>query len=279
LPCSACHGPPPDLTPIFNPANDQDCATCHQSDYDEQHGGSGFPTACLDCHTVDTWGGATFDHVTNSEGFDLLGAHDALPCSACHGPAPDLTPIFNPTNDQDCATCHQSDYDEQHGGSGFPTACLDCHTVDTWDGASFDHPTNANGFDLLGAHDALPCSACHGPPPDLTPIFNPANDQDCATCHQSDFDEQHGGSGFPTACLECHTVDTWEGATFDHVTNSDGFDLLGAHDALPCSACHGPPPDLTPIFNPTNDQDCATCHQSDYDEQHGGSGFPTACLD
>jgi hypothetical protein len=234
---------------------------------------------CLDCHNVNTWEDATFDHIGLANGFELLGAHDALPCSACHGPPPDLNPLFSPSSDQDCATCHQSDYNEQHGGSGFPTTCLDCHNTNTWEDATFDHVALANGFELLGAHETLPCSACHGPPPDLNPLFSPSSDQDCATCHQTDYDEQHGGSGFPTTCLDCHNINTWEGATFDHVALANGFELLGAHETLPCSACHGPPPDLNPLFSPSSDQDCVTCHQSDYDQEHAGQGYPVTCLD
>ncbi len=278
LDCSACHGPPPDLTPLFTPANDQDCYACHQPDYDAQHGGSGFPTTCTTCHGIDSWETGAFDHAVASNGFGLIGAHDGLDCASCHGPPPDLTPLFTPDGVNDCIACHQPDFDAQHAGGGFPTTCLDCHNANDWTGVTFAHETVADGFVLVGAHNALACSACHGPPPGYDPLFEPLNQDDCISCHQPDYDAQHGGSGFPTTCLTCHGTNSWDGADFEHAASSDGFNLLGAHAALDCASCHGPPPDLVPLFDPTSDQDCFACHQPDYDEQHGGSGFPTTCL-
>ncbi|NBC18532.1 MAG: hypothetical protein GVY18_14595, partial [Bacteroidetes bacterium] len=279
LECSACHAPPPDFTPLFDPTSDQDCYTCHQSDYETQHAADGFPTTCLDCHGIDSWQGATFTHAEAAGGFALLGAHEPLPCSACHAPPPGFDPLFNPTSDQDCYACHQPDYEAQHAADGFPTTCFDCHSLDTWDDAVFDHATSASGFALLGAHVDLECTACHAPPPDFTPLFDPASDQDCYTCHQPDYETQHAGDGFPFTCLDCHTTDDWQDATFDHVTSSGGFDLVGTHEALPCTACHAPPPDFTPLFDPLDQDDCLTCHQPDFDQAHGGQGYPTTCLD
>ena len=40
-----------------------------------------------------------------------------------------MRPLFNPTSDQDCAECHQADYDDEHAGTGFPTTCLECHNT------------------------------------------------------------------------------------------------------------------------------------------------------
>ncbi|MDX1547321.1 MAG: hypothetical protein R3247_10055, partial [Rhodothermales bacterium] len=277
LPCAACHAPPPGFDPLFNPASDQDCFTCHQDDYQQQHAGSGFPVQCLACHTPETWEGTVFDHGAVADGFALVGAHEALDCSACHGPPPAFVPLFNPDGQDDCFTCHQDDYQQQHAGSGFPTNCLACHGTDDWGDATVDHAALSGGFALVGAHDALDCSACHGPPPDLDPLFNPANEDDCVACHQPDYDDAHAGTGFPTTCLTCHNTDDWEDADFDHAGFSGGFDLIGAHDGLPCLACHNPPPDFSPIWNPTDEQDCFTCHQDDYQQQHAADGFPYEC--
>ncbi|HMB92089.1 MAG TPA: cytochrome c3 family protein [Rhodothermales bacterium] len=279
LECSSCHGPPPGFDPLFQPASQDDCFTCHQPDYEDEHAGSGFPTTCLECHNTEDWGDSAFDHVTVSNGFDLLGAHDNLDCSACHGPPPDFVPRFQPANDEDCLTCHQADYDQQHAGSGFPTNCLECHNSESWQDATFDHAAIANGFALVGAHIPLPCTACHTPPPDFDPLFNPTSQDDCITCHQPEYDQQHAGTGFPTDCQECHTVDTWTGVTFDHGAVANGFNLIGAHNTLECASCHAPLPDFTPLFNPANEEDCLTCHQPDYDQQHAGTGFPTNCLE
>lgn len=278
LDCSACHGPPPDLDPLFNPADQGDCFACHQSEYNQRHTGDGFPTTCQDCHTADTWVGAAFDHAATAN-FALIGAHDGLNCSACHGPPPDLVPLFNPSDENDCFTCHTSDYQQQHGADGYPTTCQACHTTEQWTGTTVDHLALSAGFALVGAHDALACSACHSPPPDFDPLFNPADQDDCFTCHVTNYEQQHAADGYPTNCLECHSVDTWEGAQVDHVALSSGFPLIGVHDALTCSACHGPPPDLDPLFSPADENDCFTCHQPDYEQVHGGQGYPTTCID
>lgn len=279
--CASCHRSP-DLTPIFETTNDQNCISCHQNDYDDEHAGSGFPTACLDCHNQNTWDDAIFDHIAASEGFALLGAHEQLSCASCHN-LPDLTLLYQPppTSDQECITCHQNDYDDEHAGSGFPTTCLDCHTLNTWDDANFDHITSSGGFGLLGAHEALQCTSCHTTP-DLALLFSPVptNDQECIACHQSDYDDEHAGSGFPTTCIDCHNTNNWDDADFDHITASEGFELLGAHDALQCTSCHSMQ-DLALLYQPppANDQECIACHQSDYDDNHAGSGFPATCID
>lgn len=281
LQCASCHRSP-DLTPIFTATNDQQCIDCHQDDYDDEHAGSGFPVTCLECHNQDTWDDAVFDHIASSNGFALLGAHETANCSTCHS-IPEMAVLFQPppSSDQDCVTCHQSEYDDNHAGTGFPTMCLECHNTNTWEDADFSHVTASNGFDLLGAHDVLQCESCHSMP-DLAVLFQPppSSDQDCLTCHQADYDGEHAGSGFPTTCLECHNTTTWADADFSHVTASNGFDLIGAHDVLQCESCHSMP-DLGILFQPppSSDQDCITCHQQDYDNEHAGSGFSTACLD
>jgi hypothetical protein len=279
LTCGSCHGPDNEL--LFPaPSGQDDCVACHQSDYDDQHAGSGFATTCLDCHTVDSWEGAEFDHVQASGGFDLVGAHVPLTCESCHGPDNEL--LFPaPSGQDDCVACHQSDYDDQHVGSGFATTCLDCHTVDTWEGAEFDHAIASDGFDLEGAHAPLTCESCHGPDNEL--LFPaPSGQDDCVACHQSDYDGQHVGSGFATTCRDCHTVDTWEDAEFNHLQASGGFDLVGAHALLTCESCHGSddPSRHELLFPaPSGQDDCVACHQSDYDGQHAGTGFATTCLD
>ncbi len=278
LPCSSCHGPSPGFEPLFNPADQNDCITCHQAKYNEEHSGTGFPTTCIDCHGTDTWEGATFDHASFADGYQLVGAHEALACSSCHGPSPGFEPLFNPVDENDCITCHQTKYNEAHLGTGYPTTCIDCHGTDSWSGATFDHASAASGYVLVGAHETLPCSSCHGPSPGFEPLFNPADQNDCITCHQAKYNEEHSGTGFPTTCIDCHGTDTWEGATFDHASFADGYQLVGAHDALACSSCHGPSPGFEPLFNPSDQNDCITCHQTDYQTEHGAEAYPTTCI-
>ena len=71
--------------------------------------------------------------MSERRGFDLLGAHAVLQCASCHN-LPDYSLLFEPppASDQACIVCHQSDYDNEHAGSDFPTTCLDCHNTNNW---------------------------------------------------------------------------------------------------------------------------------------------------
>jgi hypothetical protein len=271
--CTACHALP-DYTLLFPvPSGDDDCVSCHQAEYDGEHAGSGFPTTCVSCHASDRWEGATFDHGTTS--FPLEGAHAPAACASCHGPPGHLAEL--PSGPQDCVACHRSDYEGEHAGSGFPTTCLECHTQTSWEGASIDHVAVSGGFALEGPHATASCTACHALP-DYTLLFpEPSGSDDCVSCHQAEYDGEHAGSGFPTTCLTCHQPDTWAGATLDHPSISGGFQLLGAHTTAPCAACHSIPGYGLLFPDPADQNDCIACHQTDYDGEHGGSGFPTDC--
>ena len=273
-PCASCHVVP-GFTTIYPTSDQNDCIACHQNDYNQEHGGSGFPTTCTTCHTVENWD-ADFDHVVVARGFELLGAHDRIPCESCH-----IVPGFAskyPASDQnDCIACHQDDYNRQHAGSGFPTTCTTCHTVENWD-SDFDHVVVARGFDLLGAHNRIPCESCH-----IVPGFAskyPTNDQnDCIACHQDDYNREHAGTGFPTTCLNCHTVNNWNADNFDH----DGlyFPIYsGPHKNTwaDCATCHTVIGDFSAFT-------CFNCHEHNrtrMDSKHRGvSGYTyqsQACL-
>jgi hypothetical protein len=106
-------------------ASQDDCVACHQADYNAQHTGSGFPTSCKDCHTVNSWDGATFNH-------DLFfpinsGSHQGKwsNCQQCHPNAADYS-VFT------CLTCHSRaetdpDHDQVSGYSYDSLRCLACH--------------------------------------------------------------------------------------------------------------------------------------------------------
>ena len=226
LECSSCHTQPGN-TLVFATTDADDCVGCHQSDYDGEHSGSGFPTTCTSCHTTDGWGTGTFDHVAISGGFDLIGQHASASCSSCHSLPGNGLP-WSPSDQNDCVACHLSEYDQEHAGSNIPTACASCHTTDEWTGAVLDHPTVSNGFDLVGAHSTAPCASCHSNADGSVP-WAPANQDDCVACHLPDYNQEHAGTGFPTTCVSCHTENQWTGATFDHPTWASGFDLIGAH--------------------------------------------------
>ncbi len=273
--CGSCHVDGHRALLFPAPAGPGDCVACHRADFDREHGGSGFPTTCLTCHTSDAWSGATFDH--GGTGFPLVGAHGALDCAACHGGAGGTSLAGLPASPDDCVACHRPDYDGAHGGSGIPTTCGSCHTTSGWEGATADHALLSGGFQLVGAHASAACTACHQVPGYQLLFPAPAGQGDCVACHQSDYDGAHAGSGIPTTCGSCHTTSGWEGATADHALLSGGFQLVGAHASAACTACHQVPGYQLLFPAPAGQGDCVACHQSDFDGAHGGSGFPTTC--
>ena len=151
-----------------------------------------------------SWQGATFDHAAMASGYALLGAHEVLACESCHT-TPSLEPLFQPTNNQDCATCHTADYETAHAGSGFPTTCATCHSDVSWDADMQDH--DQLYFPIYsGDHrgEWSSCQTCHTAPENFQ-IFT------CLTCHehnQTKMDDVHRERQNyvydSPACYSCH---------------------------------------------------------------------------
>ncbi|MFN8547621.1 MAG: hypothetical protein U0527_06520 [Candidatus Eisenbacteria bacterium] len=265
LACGACHG-----DRVFA-GKDTQCAACHQADFNATtappHAAANFSRDCQSCHTTTAWSGASFDHSNTL--FPLTEAHAALACADCHS---DGVYVGKSTA---CVACHQGDYDAarepDHRQAGFPDACVSCHTMTAWRPSLFDHALTA--FPLTGAHQLVPCSACHA---DNVWDGKPTA---CVACHQADYDAttepHHAAAGFSTDCTSCHTVDRWEGATFDHGTTS--FPLTGAHLGKSCGSCHA-----DAVYR-GKDAACVSCHRDDRDAttnpDHRAAQFADNCLD
>lgn len=257
------------------------CASCHLRDFQNatspSHTGSSFPTTCETCHTVDTWGGAKFDHLAVT-GYALTGAHATLDCVACHvGGKYQGTPAT-------CAGCHLSDWQKTtnpvHPAAGpdFAAAnCANCHTTAGWDGANFNH---APFFALTNAHAGLQCSQCHLPGASYS-----AAPTTCQGCHMDKYNTavtpiNHVQLGFPPAlCSSCHDTIAWTDGKFDHSTTS--FPLTGTHVTTPCASCH-----INNNYSGTLPTDCYSCHITDWNNtqtaggavpNHIAAGYPTTC--
>ncbi|MFN7972553.1 MAG: hypothetical protein U0166_09420 [Acidobacteriota bacterium] len=266
LECIACHKTA--ATGQFQGLPTQ-CVACHLEDYRKatpSHADAGFPAACEQCHGMNTWFGARFDHF-RSTGFGLTGAHRLLDCRSCHvGGQFKGTPT-------DCAGCHLGDYraatNPNHMALGFPQTCQTCHSDIAWRPARFDHATT--GFPLTGAHASAPCESCH-----VNGNYNLA-DTSCVSCHLKDYmgttSPNHARAGYSQACQTCHDTSSWSHATFDH--SQTGFPLTGAHAVTPCESCH-----VNGNYD-LHDAACASCHQKDYDRttnpNHAKAGFPRTC--
>jgi hypothetical protein len=264
--CEACHTGA--ATGQFQGLSIQ-CYSCHAKDFQSatnpNHLSAKFPTTCEQCHTVNSWLDAKFNHATT--GFPLTGAHVTVPCNTCH-----LNGQFAgaPT---DCVGCHLKNYqattNPNHVQANMPTTCQTCHNTSAWQVATFDH--SITGFPLTGAHVSAACSACH-----INGNYNLTNAA-CSACHmpayQSTANPNHAAAGFPTDCSLCHSTASWTAATFNHATT--GFPLTGAHVTVVCASCH-----INNNFNLTSTA-CVSCHlalfQGTTNPNHVAAGFPQQC--
>ena len=261
--CIDCHTIPTDYA-IFS------CIDCHEhnnkNEVDNQHQGvQGYiyeSNACYDCHPTGEKEGA-FNHSLSN--FPLTGAHIGLDCQQCHENGYINTPV-------ECVACHQQNYNEStnpnHQALSLPTDCESCHTTNpNWEPASFS--IHNQFYELIGAHASISdnCNDCHNGDYNNTPV-------QCFGCHESNYSEatnpNHIDAGISTECEPCHNPIAWTPSTFNHATT--GFELLGQHATIQCSACHvGTTIGL--------DSQCFSCHEADYNAapNHLSQNFPTNC--
>ena len=276
--CNDCH----DGTWIdYAPTTTTTCYTCHQQDYEDEsiHANQGYGTDCLECHTTVTFGDATIDHTPYfpiAQGTNHGGKWET--CATCHIDQSDRTNFT-------ClgSGCHDNEAEllqdhQEEGVTGYSynsQACYTCHPTGDSDDV-FDHATT--GFPLEGQHAPLSCDQCH-----IDFDYSVQLSQDCNACHQDNYETTsnpvHIDAGFNTACEECHTVQGFTPATWNHETTTT-YALLGEHGSQTCNACHASP-EWTGYAD--TDNACSTCHTDDYNAttspDHASANFNTACLD
>lgn len=226
--CRSCH-----LDLVFSEPQliADGCQSCHV----DVHQGHLGPT-CSSCHNTVDFALTRAEAVHAQTTFPLTGMHRLISCESCHADAPDgrFAPI-----DADCYACHAPDYHQaafDHAAAGFPTTCESCHGTLTFSTVGgFDHVTFSGGFALVGAHTRLACGACHQGA-DFSVPWSPAGENDCYACHAQDHEQVH--PSFPTTCTQCHTVQTWQGATFDHDPLFPIFSGRHAGEWNSCQSCH-----------------------------------------
>ena len=266
--CTACH-----VKMVFTNVGNK-CADCHADIHKKQLGAN-----CEQCHTVRGWGVSIQQIQDHNNRFPLTGAHAAVDCDACHKNAGNSKFETMSTN---CLSCHMADFkrvknpDHVAGGSAFQAPCEQCHTTDNWLNAKFDHATT--GFLLTGGHADPPrtCADCHSGPNS----YNLAG-ATCVSCHlkvyQSAKNPDHVAGGFAQTCQDCHTVNAWQPATFDH--SKTNFPLTGLHTDPPrvCTDCHNAQFGNYNITVTT----CVSCHLSNFqgakNPDHVASGFAQTC--
>ncbi|MFT7691557.1 MAG: nitrate/TMAO reductase-like tetraheme cytochrome c subunit [Candidatus Latescibacterota bacterium] len=261
LACADCH-----LEASFKsiPSN---CESCHRALFDKttnpDHHAAGYPIRCKECHESIAWQPASVAHDTLD--FALEGAHGRILCIDCH-----LDNDFSSLA-ADCIDCHDDDFnaavDPNHIEQLFSQDCTECHSIDAWEPATFDH--DLTEFPLTGAHKEIEadCTSCH-----TGGIFAELA-SDCIDCHEDDFkdveDPNHVEQLFSQDCTECHSLDAWEPATFDHDLTE--FPLTGAHKEIEadCVSCH-----IAGVFAELP-SDCIDCHQKDEPVDH----FSPECVE
>lgn len=268
--CGACHVAGYENTPTA-------CMDCHEKNFSETkkppHSEMNFSTKCEECHNVFEWNDATipttsvFQHPLT---FPLVGGHRSATCSECHSDG------YNNTSTE-CISCHQKDYQNSqldHQKYNLPNECQLCHTNQEWRGARIPpgfgliHPKS---FPLNQGHRGVSCSECHKIGYANTPA-------DCFSCHKDNYDKaKPSHNGWSHNCLDCHTGNSWKGATFDH---EKLFPIKSGKHKLDCNQCHVYSNDFTRF-------ECINCHEhrkKRMDNKHRGKAKnyqynSAACLD
>jgi len=252
--CEACHP-----TPMSGQTMADLCSACHVDVAQQVASGSGLhgrllgklaSKTCRGCHAEHHGAsGALTAHDESAFPHDLTGyslrghvmtsQHRRFACADCH---PSGVSSFDPAT---CSACHRS-IDAAFMGrheSEFGSACLICHNGRAMNGRDFDH--NKLPFKLAGKHVGVACGKCHsgGSP------FKPTGQapRTCGDCHAKD--DKHKGS-FGTQCGQCHSVNGWGGAKFDHSVFPVNHGNRG--QSSPCQTCH---PDGTATYT------CYGCHE------------------
>jgi len=236
--CSACHA----TEEKYREAR-HGCYSCHSED-DAHEGKLG--KKCAQCHTAKSWAKADFDH--DKTAFKLESSHQKVTCNACH-----IGGQYKNTPDQ-CSDCHA--IRDVHANR-FGNKCQQCHSVKSWQQASFDHLRDTD-YPLLGGHRSQSCNSCHGPGYKAPQPGGKV--RDFYSCHRAD-DVHEGTNG--ENCKDCHDVKGWQQATFDHDANTD-FALRGGHAELVCEACH-----VSGVGKSELQAGCNSCHRQD--DVHQGS--------
>jgi hypothetical protein len=277
VPCAQCHS-----KPVFTNVG-KNCQDCHADIHQRKMG-----TDCAQCHTVQGWNIAVQQVKDHQNRFPLLGAHAAVQCEDCHkGAAVGQYQGLSTA----CNSCHMRDFQQakspDHVAGQFPQTCADCHSFDSWLGATINHSAPPINFPLTNGHANVPCLNCH-----VGSNFNlkiAATDCGNAGCHlttwQQTTNPKHPAAAtvFPVAaCSTCHNTVSWLTANFDHSTT--GFPLTNSHQLAPagkvtaCTDCH-----VNNNYNlTTQPNDCGNsgCHLTTWQQTnnptHSAAGAPFA---
>ncbi len=279
----------------FKPLEHRSCLDCHKDPHDGRFG-----LRCQSCHVVEGWrivrsssGERAFHEKTR---FPLKGAHADVGCAACHGPWPGVRAKFKGLAFQRCDTCHVDAHEGQLATHGKAPDCDACHSEQGFAPAKYALADHARSrYPLEGAHEAVPCRACHEESAalkaripkvvlaelrkkKLQALFSEVRFdfakplERCDSCH----DDAHQAQFKGTACDACHRVESFRKLGFDHQRDSR-YPLEGAHRDVKCEKCHwAPGPKAVVKYKPLETA-CRACHLDVHAGQFAARGAPAKC--
>lgn len=241
----------------------QACRDCHSDFHNGEFAQRASKGNCEECHSVQTFTPARFLMAQHEQTeYPLRGAHQAVPCLACHnsgasGTEKALKFTFNSTR---CMACHKDPHRGQVDKLVAAEGCETCHNIDTFNKVNYDH--SKSNFALEGMHVKVACNKCHADlanTNDRTLVKFTGIRSDCQSCHADTHKAQFAADGV-TPCAGCHTAKGWKPSTFDHAKSR--FVLDGAHRKVACGKCHRSQSDGTDtwtVYKPL-ETTCVSCH-------------------
>lgn len=263
--CESCHSSISWTQILFDHVNftSIECQECHLIEHtnstDPPHSNGNIDLTCNLCHSTSDWSISPFEHSLTQTGYLLEGAHGNVNCTGCH-----LENVFASTP-QDCWSCHLNEFDAtgtpeypnspDHNTYEYSQECNFCHSMETWEGAEFDH--NETDFPLTGLHLDAECETCHANNSYDLPLT-------CDGCHietglaetnSSASEYDHLSHQIDALCELCHTTDGWDQLLFDHVNFT----------TIDCQECHlieHTTSENPPHGNGNISDQCEVCHDS-----------------
>ena len=164
----------------------------------------------------------------------LIPGHDKLnsDCFSCHGP-------FTGASSERCVTCHKPN---------------DIGRLTTTQQPISKPLTSTPFHQKLVSHDCVACHSDHAGVKRFRPqghfdhdLLNTGAREQCQNCHKSPADSLH--QQITGNCKQCHTLDKWAPATFDHAKHF-AFDR---DHTTQCATCH--------VRNDYSRYTCYGCHE------------------
>lgn len=225
------------------------CSACHKDIHEGKFGND-----CQKCHNTNSFKSvntSSFDH--NKTNFPLVGKHNEVSCTDCHG-----NNLSSKPKHEKCIDCHKDFHNGEFNINNQITDCSSCHNLVGFRPSTFTIERHKISFPLIGSHLAIPCQSCHYKNSEWH--FKKL-EKNCIDCHENIHGEELTNDFLPNNdCSSCHTIESWQKISFSH--DKTNFPLLGKHLNVTCAECHYKENDNNfkefKFVSLTND--CIQCH-------------------